>query len=161
MRILLLSFIGIVFMFSCNSQQKKETIKKETLKKSNKIEVFLKEKNFKILNNSNQIIEYIIQNTLIEGTVDEYSNKLFLKDTLEQATVQKLVSYLILDSSYSWDDNRKEATFTPSRQFLIKGESSRLTLLVNKDATKLGFINLEGQKIVMLSEALTNYLNSL
>lgn len=157
------ALICFVIIFSCNSQKTSNKMEGERESEviSDRIAAFLQERNFEVLKNSNLGIEYKIQKTLLKGTNKEYSNKLFLKDTLDNLRFLKLRSFLENDKNYDWNTMPNNKPFEPNRQFLIKSSSGRLTILLEESGDRMGFINLDGQKIVALSEDFSNFLQNL
>lgn len=152
--------IGFLVMVTCNCQNKVKTTKGnlEESNNSDYISAILQEKNFNILKEANTIVDYEIRKQLLEGTKDEYSNKLFLKDTLSQTDTKMLLLLLKNDNSYDWSTIPAETEFEPAKQLLIKSEAGRLTLMIDKEFTRMSFINLEGQKLINLSEELSSFL---
>ena len=128
---------------------------------SSQIATFLRQKNFEIIENADVVIDFHIEKTLIEGTVDEYSNKIFLKDTLQTKQAVELLQFLKNDVSYNWEAAEEPTNFEPNRQFLIRSSSGRLVLLLDEEENMLGFINLDGQKVLKLSTEFSRYLNDL
>lgn len=152
-----------LIIITCNCQNKVTKAVGQTDKKikSDYIAAMLDDKNFNILLNATAIVEYEIRNQLIVGTENEYSNKLFLKDTLSQLLVANLIVRLTNDSSYNWNVISENVKFEPKNQFQLKSEAGRLTLLIDENYKYIGFINLEGQKIVSLSDDFAKFLKNL
>ena len=158
-----LAFFCLIFLLSCNGQK---TVKTNESNDSNnisneKIKYFLRESNFDLLVNADLVVVYDIKKILLEGTTNEYSNKVVLKDTLAKKKAEKLLTFLKDDSSYDWTYKESQTDFNATRQFLIKNNTKRIFLLVDEETMKMGFINLEGQKIVKLSKNLSSYLINL
>lgn len=153
----------LAFLVSCNGQKtiKTDEVNEPSSISSEKIKVFLREENFDLLASADVVVIYDIKKALIEGTTDEYSNKVFLKDTLEKKNVEKLVALLKNDSSYDWTFKESKTDFNATRQFLVKNNTKRIFLLVDEKTMKMGFINLEGQKVVKISNRLSTYLKNL
>lgn len=159
----LLATLCLIFLVSCNCQRTADKGNSRADKQisSDKIEVFLREKNFDIVTSANLVVVFDIKKKLIEGTTDEYSNKLVLKDTLANEKANELLALLVDDSSYDWTEKEVKEDFNPGLQFLVRNDTERIFLLVDKKNRRLGFINLEGQKIVELSKNLTDYFDQL
>ncbi|MBO0323531.1 hypothetical protein J0X14_14575 [Muricauda sp. CAU 1633] len=159
------SFSIIAFLFfllSCNCQKTpktKEVVSEKSIS-SGKIRAFLTEKNFDIITSANLVVVFDIQKKLIEGTVDEYSNKIVLKDTLDLEKADGLLTNIKNDASYVWDMEKGTAPFNASQQLLIRNETGRIVLLIDQENRKLGFINLDGQKVITISESLLEYFKS-
>ena len=152
----------LTFLASCNCQKSASTdVKSEEEISSDKIKGFLRVKNFEILTDAKTVVAYDIKKTLIEGTTDEYSNKVILRDTLETERAKSLLALLKDDSSYDWTDDENSSDFNPVRQFLVRNDSQRIILLINENAKKMGVINLEGQKVIKLSKEFSNLLDNL
>ena len=98
---------------------------------------------------------------MIEGTDNEYSNKVILKDTLDAKSVEELIAKLLNDNNYDWSRITEGVSFDPTHQLLIKGETGRLSLLLDQKKKAIGFINLDGQKLVALTDELTDFLINL
>lgn len=157
----LLATFCLIFLVSCNCQRttNKEKSSDDKQISSDKIKVFLREKNFDIVSSANLVVVFDITKKLIEGTTDEYSNKLVLKDTLANEKANELLALLVDDTSYDWTENERTEDFNPGLQFLVRNDTERIFLLVDKKNRRLGFINLEGQKIVELSKNLIDYFD--
>lgn len=157
-----LVFFCCTFLMSCKCQKEvhvdSEVANEVNGTSSEKIRAFLREKNFEILQNTEVIIEYEIHKKLIEGTIDEYSNQIFLKDTLPNKNMNKLLSYLKNDNSYDWNSLEQNGEFNPNLQFLIRNASERLILLVDEQSGSLGFVNLEGQKVATITSEFREFL---
>lgn len=155
--------VVLIFMISCNSQKeaKKEMSNLEESALSEKISSFLNSKNFEVLESVKVIVEYEIKKNLIKGTKNEYSNKVFLKDTLESKIAEELLLLLKDDTSYNWSTTEKFVKFDPNRQFLFKNGSQKLVLLIDEEEGLLGFINLDGQKVIGLSANFQEFLEVL
>ena len=123
-----------------------------------KIKMFLRNKNFDIVTGADMVIVYDIKKNLIEGTTDEYSNKLVLKDTLENEKAEKLLTFIKDDSSYDWNPKQTYSNFNPIRQFMIRNNSQRIFLLINEKYDTMSFVNLDGQKLVALSDNFSKFL---
>lgn len=154
---------GLIFLVSCNGQKTANADEENENKEvsSEKIKVFLREKNFEIVATADLVVDYDIQKSLIAGTTDEYSNKVVFNDTLKSEKAKTLLLLLKDDSSYDWSAEKVQTDFSPTRQFLVKNNSERIFILVDEKAMKLGFINLDGQKVVKLSSKLSAYFSSL
>lgn len=148
-----------VFILSCNCQT---TAKKDNQDiASDKISMLLGEKNYAILKGANTTIQFDIQKKLIEGTDSEFSNKVIFKDTLNPKRIRELINILINDENYDWNRSTEGISFDPTHQLLFKSESGRLSLLLDKKERAIGFINLDGQKLVALTDELTDFLINL
>ncbi|MDO1513062.1 hypothetical protein Q2T41_10380 [Maribacter confluentis] len=152
-----------LIIISCNCQHRatKSVGENNNENNSDYIAALLQEKNFTILINTTSIVEYEIRPNLIVGTVDEYSNKLFLKDTLNQSLVVDFIDHLNNDTSYDWNVVPENITFDPKTQYQLHSDFGKLTLLIDEHYRYMRFINLEGQKIVLLSQELSQYLKNL
>ena len=154
------ALVCLVFMLSCNCQ--KPVKKEEKELSSDEISQFLGEKNFKILQQSKTIVVvFYIDKKLIEGTKDEYSNKLVIKDTLDTTDKDDFLLKLQNDNLYDWNNLKSDDSFEPSKQFLLKGEKSQISLMLDETRSIMGYINLEGQKLVPINKDLSNFLREL
>jgi len=134
--------------------QKSDKRKNEDAVKSEKIRELINEKRFVILQNVDMVIRLNVSKTLIEGTTDEYYNKLSVRDTITGPKANVFQNTLQDDSSYAWDVKINETSFDPEQQFLIKGKEGQLTVLLDSKAKLLGFIDLYGQEIISLNPEL-------
>ena len=117
-KVIIFSFL---FILSCNCQKKvkKGVGQVEQKIESDYISSILQDKNFNILLNTNTIIAYEIRQQLIEGTKDEYSNKLFLRDTLSQSKREKLLLGLKNDANIFNYDRRCQEPIRGYRRIYI------------------------------------------
>ena len=159
----LLVVCSLIFIISCNCQKTVDTDENDENKEvsSEKIKVFLRENNFDIVSTAHLVVDYDIQKSLIPGTTDEYSNKVIFKDTLKSEKANALLTLLKDDSSYDWATKNEQTDFNPTRQFLVKNNSKRIFLLVDEKGKQLGFINLDGQKVVKLSNSMSDFFKAL
>lgn len=148
--------ICLVFIVSCNSQKTDRSQKEDF--GVEKLHSFLGEDDFSILESTEIIVRFDIQKKLIEGTDNEYSNTLAIKDTLSVEKTRLLLALVKADSSYSWKDRNKSIDFEPSTQFLFKGKTKRLSLLIDHKKGVLGFTTLNRQRLIAISEHLSNTL---
>lgn len=153
-------FFCLVSLASCTCQKSASTDENKDIS-SEKIKVFLRDKNFEIVNTANLVVAFNIEKNLLEGTTNEYSNKVVLKDTLKNEKAKQLLVLLKNDSSYDWTSKEGQKDFNATQQFLIKNNTKRIFLLLDEEGMKLGFINLDGQKIVKISKNLSNYFKNL
>lgn len=141
-------FFVFTFLVSCHSQRTPKT-KKIAVSNEN-IAVFLRQDNFEILNTATLVVVYDIKKSLLKGTTNEYSNKVVLRDTLEKVKAKKLLKLLKDDASYDWEYKALNNDFNPTQQILIKNNTNRIFLLVDEKLQQLGFVNLQGQKVIRL-----------
>ncbi len=146
-------------MLSCNCQKPVKKGDGELV--SNEISQFLGEKNYNILQQTETVVVFNIEKKLIEGTKNEYSNRLVIKDTLVATDKDDFLLKLQNDDLYNWSDLKPDVSFEPSKQFLLKGEKSRLSLMLDEKRGLLGYINLEGQRQVAINEDLSSFLSEL
>lgn len=158
------TYIGLfclTFILSCNCQKTIKKVDTSDTDESSKIMAYIRQKNFEIIENAEVVLDLEIKKTLIEGTTDEYSNKVFLKDTLPAKEANLLLGLLKKDASYNWNFREEPENFEPGRQFLIKGSMGRLVILFDERETILGFINLDGQKLLQPSVEFSSFLKKL
>ena len=153
----------MVFLVSCRCQRTGDTETETPTEpiSSERIREFLRERNFDIIHSANSAVAFNITKKLLEGTTDEYSNKLVLKDTLNPRQIEELRTLLQDDASYDWSEKEQETEFDPELQFLLRNGTKRITLKVDRKSQRLGFINLEGQKVIALSGRLADYFEKL
>ncbi|MFD0796007.1 hypothetical protein ACFQZJ_00930 [Maribacter chungangensis] len=134
-------------MFNCMSQKSE---KQETSKPINslKIKNLIKEKRFAILRLTDTIVRLKISKTLIDGTSNEYYNKLTVVDTLSTSAATTITNTLVDDNSYDWEVQIDKGRFDPEHQLLLKSKAGQLTVLFDTKANAIGFIDLLGQEIV-------------
>ncbi len=126
------------------------------------MEGFLMEPTFDLVSTSSEINVYSIENSLIEGTTDEYSNKLVFQKKLEKGGINNFVKDVLNDASYNWSLYKdQQSSFSPSKQIIIKNISGQLNLMYDPTARLLGFINLEGQQILPVTPAFHQILINL
>lgn len=156
-------FFCLVFFTSCNCQKTAGADENTNKKKisSEKIKGFLREKNFEIVATSNLVVVFDIEKKLIKGTTNKYSNKVVLRDTLDNEKKDRLLTLLKDDNSYDWASVSDQTNFDPTRQILVKNDSQRIFLLYDEDKNVLGFINLEGQNLIHASEKLEKMLKNI
>lgn len=159
-KIILFCFL-IILSCNCQKRVKNGVEQVGTEFKSDRISSILQEKNFNILLNTESVIAYDIRKKLIEGTKDEYSNKLFLKDSLSQQKVAVLLGKLKNDQSYNWENDSEGEIFEPTNQYSLKSHIGRLTILFDSNHESLSFINLDGQKILSLTKDFSDFLKEL
>ncbi|MGB1308598.1 MAG: hypothetical protein ACPG6B_06790 [Oceanihabitans sp.] len=146
-----------IFLVGCNcsNQVISQTIVSE------KVEGFLPQATFEVLNTIEQISYFKVTPTLIEGTEDEFSNKsLFVRD-LSESEIQELLQYLKNDDSYQWTKYSEEINFEAANQFVCKSEEGQFNLLTNKKKSLVSIISLDGQRIIPINQNFTSYLNNL
>ncbi len=135
---------------------------KSSSSNNSQIEGFLMEPTFNLVSSSSEVNVYSIENSLIEGTADEYSNKLVFQKKLEKETANNFVGDILNDSSYSWSLYKdQQPSFSPTKQIIVKSTSGQLNLMYDPAAQLLGFINLEGQQILPVTTAFHQILINL
>lgn len=146
LRKLLLLLIGLL-MVSCMSQTSE---KQDASKQSESLQIknLIKEKRFTLLQETETIIRLKIVKTLIDGTKNEYYNKLTIVDTLSVSATSIFINTLLDDDSYDWEVQIDQTEFLPQNQFLLKSKGEQLTVLLDTEANILGFIDLLGQELV-------------
>ncbi|WP_286815138.1 hypothetical protein, partial [Maribacter sp. UBA849] len=92
---------------------------------------------------------------------NEYSNKLIIQDTLTNSKRDDLIKQLLNDTSYNWTAVTKTKDFEPTHQVLLKSNNGRLNLLIDKEFKNVGFINLEGQKMVVVTKEFSLFLSNM
>ncbi len=134
--------------------QKSDKRKNEDAIKSVKIRELIKEKRFNILQNVEIIVRLNVSKTLIEGTTDEYYNKLSVRDTLTGPMANVIQNTLQDDSTYDWEAPINELSFNPDQQFLLKSKDGQLTVLLDSKAKLMGFIDLYGQELIAIKNTI-------
>jgi hypothetical protein len=131
------------------SQNAKKNIDKKDVS-SKKIRELINDNRFKVLQNAGIIIHLKVSKELIEGTEDEYYNKLTIMDTLSVKAAEVFRTGLQNDESYDWEASVDSLVFDAEQQFLLKNNDEQLTVLFDSETNLLGFIDLYGQEIVRL-----------
>lgn len=131
---------------------KKNTDKKDV--SSERIRELIKDKRFKVLQNADTVIRLKVSKELIEGTENEYYNKLTIIDTLSVSVAKTFRTGLQNDESYDWEAPIDSPVFDADQQFLLKNNDEQLTVLFDSETNLLGFIDLYGQEIVGLRTGL-------
>lgn len=120
------------------------------------------EPTFNLVSSSSEITVYTIENSLIEGTTNEYSNKLVFQKKLEKETASNFVNVVLSDASYDWSLYKdQQSSFSPTKQIIVKNTSGQLNLMYDPTTRLLGFINLEGQQILPVTQAFHHILITL
>jgi hypothetical protein len=144
------------------SSQKSE--KKNTSKTvvSTKIKEVLNQERFQKLQGTNTVVRFDLVKTLIEGTEDEYYNKLKVRDTLEKAMVANLVEVLSNDATYNWNTLAvQDISFDPQQQFLLKSPEGQLTLLLDENKNVLAFMDLYGRQLIGVADEFPFFLKNI
>lgn len=122
-----------------------------------KIVNFLSDKQLLIVENIKSIDLYTISPQLIEGTMDEYSNKNSFVKSLTKGEITTFFNHVLKEDNYDW--NSKTATdFNPTIQFVLKGAESQFIVLYDKNLQQLGIIDIEGQETIKVKPELDAYL---
>lgn len=156
----LFTVLSIYITVGCTCQ--KDIADVEMKASNTKIEGFLMEPTFNFVSSSSEIAVYSIENSLIEGTTDQYSNKLVFQKKLEEETASNFVNVVLSDASYDWSLYKEhQSSFSPTKQIIVKNTSGQLNLMYDPTAQLLGFINLEGQQILPVTNAFHHILINL
>jgi hypothetical protein len=158
-----MSFQKIAILFciscsvlSCNSQRELPKTEIDSVANDNEIkniEGFLMEDTYDLVNYFSTIEVFDIDKKLIDSVANEYSNKLVFRKGLNKEEADAFVINLLEDSSYNWQAYREDASYEPTKQLIIKKDHEQLSLLYDPEQKILGFINLEGQQTLPVSEA--------
>lgn|GEM_PF-5595876 len=156
----LFTVLSIYITVGCTCQ--KDIADVEMKASNTKIEGFLMEPTFNLVSSSSEIAVYSIENSLIEGTTDEYSNKLVFQKKLEEETASNFVNVVLSDASYDWSLYKdQQSSFSPTKQIIVKSTSGQLNLMYDPKTHLLGFINLEGQQILPVTQTFHQLLITL
>lgn len=155
--------LSLYIVMGCTCQKDIVAAESKPLTSSvSKIEGFLMEPTFNLVSSSSEIAVYSIENSLIEGTTDEYSNKLVFQKKLEEETASNFVNVVLSDASYNWSLYKdQQSSFSPTKQIIVKNTSGQLHLMYDPTTQLLGFINLEGQQILPVTQAFHHILINL
>lgn len=149
--------VGFVFILSCNCQK---PVKNDALE-STKISSFLGGRSFDVLQNAEMVVIFDIKRKALEGTDNEFSNTLVVRDTLGTEERVNLLSKLQNDSYYNWDMVKQEIPHKSNMQFLVKTKTDRFSIMFDSRRNVLAFISLEGQKVMFISPELGMFLSNL
>lgn len=161
-------FILVLFILtlsSCKCQkEKKSTLEKYSSETTNEvftIEGFITEGTYSILLNFTDISVYSIEKSLISGTTDEYSNKSIFSKKLNQDSAVKLISFLLDDASYEWQNHNETISFEPTIQLVVKSGNAQVNVMYDSNNQVLSFFTLEGPSNVKVSNKLHQKLSAL
>lgn len=151
----LITFCISFMMLNCSSTRKN----KITTEDHTYIEATLPPNTYKTVQEPLDIDFYIMQQKLIEGTTNEYSNKAVFIRKLSQKEVSKFTSIINIDTSYDWNSYSEKATsLTPNKQFRIKANNGQVNILLDENQELISFINLDGQNIIPITNKLKRFL---
>lgn len=136
-----------LLMVNCMSQ-KSDKKTDDVVVNSARIKQVINNNRFSILQNAEMIIAFNVSKELIEGTTDEYYNKLIIIDTISGEASVMLKTILQNDETYNWESNIDSAIFDPQQQFLFKFKDAQLTVLLDSKNKVLAFTDLYGQEII-------------
>lgn len=160
MRTLKLIVICIIVV-SCGC--KKNNSQTGTIEKTATSKVFLQtllpESTYTTVKNATSVKVFTIEQKLIEGTTDEYSNKsTFIRD-LESNEISKFISTVLEDDSYKWELYKENPdVFEPSKQFVVKSDTDQANVLFDEGRSLISVIDLDGQHILPISQEVKDFL---
>ena len=128
---------------------------------SSKIEGFLLEESFDIINNYSSIEIFEILKKPIEEEPGKYSNKLVFQNKLSDTESRELVENILSDSNYLWYSVKDNPDLSPSKQIIIKDDYNQINILFDKNLEYVNFINLNGSSILKIKEPLKSLLKDL
>lgn len=151
---ILITFCISFMMLSCSAIRKKE----KPAEDNTYLEATLPPNTFQVIQGQSEIAFYRIEQQLIKGTKEEYSNKSVLVRILQPKETSKLIAWINTDASYLWNvASKKKSPFTPSKEFRLKDNNGQVNILVDENNALVSFINLEGQNIIPITEKLKSY----
>lgn len=165
-----MNFTTAVFIFflvfsSCCTMTRKSVndndIKIPTSDDVSNIEMFVAKETYKILTNVTEISVYAIEKNLIEGTENEYSNKSTFIKKLDEDSANELVAVLTKDSSYDWENYKKEIPLEPKMQLIIKNEKDQVNIMYDPQSKNLSFFTLNGPNTIPTTDSLHQKLLSI
>ncbi|MFC7357444.1 hypothetical protein ACFQO1_07080 [Jejudonia soesokkakensis] len=142
-------------VMSCNSQRelpKTEVDSVANINQVKNIEGFLMEDTYDMVTYFSTIEVFDIEKKLVDSTAKEYSNQLVFRKGLNKEEGDAFIVHLLDDSSYNWQAYTEDSSYEPTKQLIIKMDSEQLSLLYDPESKILGFINLEGQQTLPVSE---------
>lgn len=156
----MINFYRLVFVVlisvvtcSCKSKENVQSIDKATQQINMTLSAILNEKPVLILENCDDISLYNIVQSPIEGGNGEMSNKLIFKKKLNDEESKKLLQYVLDDNSYNWAKYSEKLELNPSIQFTAKKENEIINILYDPVLKHVGFINLDGQYIIPVTDS--------
>ncbi|AOW20334.1 hypothetical protein [Urechidicola croceus] len=152
-------FIAFAFTLIGCAQVKTQSVT-ELFEMNPKTIELLTENQIVIIDNISSIQLYAIKKQLIQGTKDEYSNKNIFVRTLNESEKVELLSLIINDDNYYWDSYEK-LNFNPTKQIIIKDTESQFMILYSEDTQQIGFIDLQGQKVLKIGPELNKYFQKI
>jgi hypothetical protein len=138
--------------------KEKEDQKSEVGFETIELENALGDSKWEHINKTKLINIYRIDSVLVSEKYNEYGRKLEKLNTISQDNVNPFLASIKDNNNYAVSSKDK-TEFNPSYLFEFCAEECELSLLFDSNNNKLGFINLDGPKIVYLSKNLTEYLN--
>lgn len=139
-----------LLMCTCMSQ-KSERNPEAKQSSSPKIKNLIKERRFALLQHVDTVVQLKTVKTLIDGTTNEYYNKLSVVDTLDANRTAAFLTLVLDDANYDWEAQIDKKGFDPEHQFLLKGKEGQLTILLDTKLETLGFIDLLGQELITMA----------
>lgn len=131
----------------------------QNLESATLLEAALPEKTFEAAWHADSVTVFKVEKKLIEGTQDEYSNKLEKSGTLDANQVKRFKERVLCDKSYVWKDLNNELSYNPNLQFRMNGPRGDVTVVLDAAGQSLSFISLDGQTILPLETKLAQYLS--
>lgn len=142
-------------VLSCNSQRelpRTEVDSVANVSEVKNIEGFLMEDTYDLVTYFTTIEIFDIDKKLIDSIANEYSNQLVFRKGLNKEEGDAFIVQLLDDDFYNWQAYREDAYYEPTKQLIIKKDTEQLSLLYDPETKILGFINLEGQQTLPVSE---------
>lgn len=157
---------------SCKSQEQlvfeSQDVVKETKEEEKKeqeviptiaLDSILGDTKWNQLKTANAINVYRVDSVLVDEKTMEYGRKVIPLNALSKDNVTSFLSEVTSLQNYPVV-KQPLAGFNPNLQFEMCTENCELSLLLDSKINKVGFINLEGQEVVSISEKLKTFLLS-
>ncbi|MDO6597768.1 hypothetical protein Q4512_12655 [Oceanihabitans sp. 2_MG-2023] len=157
LKIVLLSIV-LLTTYNCKSNKNKQSAFKASTPNTTTLKSLLNNTPISVLEQSSEISLYKIVQKPIEGSEGETSNKLVFQKKLDTKATNLLVQNILNDNSYDWKNYSEKLEINPTIQFVVKKDNEFLNLIYDPTLKHIGFINLEGQNIIPVSNKLHDML---
>ncbi len=161
--LLLLTFYG------CKSQEEmifssQDVVKEneETSEETNDLMNTLGLSKWEQISNTKTVFVYKIDSVQISSNPNQYGRKLTRLDSMKTENLSLFIEKIQNGKNYTPSES-EEFSFNPSYLFELceTKESCETSILMDQSTYKLGFINLDGQKILQSSPSFSDYLSDL
>lgn len=149
-------FLSCMMLLNCGCIRNKTT---NATKNITSLEALLPENTIKIIKATTKISFFKVEQHLIAGTENEYSNKSIFQRDLTEQEVTQFLKLVYQDNSYNWQNYTETVpNFLPTKQFVLKNGNEQVNVLLDLKKQMLSVINLDGQHIIPITNKLQNFL---